>query len=136
MFSLNKKFDEMIEETHHCGFNGRVDCEKGGDCQGIKKLYTKEILSLMEEIEDMLIGFNDRGIVHYVENTYYGKGLKSPPPYAKCDNCGFEAKGKKAEDMMFGHKNCPKPNGYYIKQNFTVEDWQKFKKGLTKSHIR
>ena len=57
-----------------------------------------------------LIGYNNRGIVELRENEF-----------ARCKNCGATRKGKKANDWMFGHPNCPKPDGEYIKNDVTPE---------------
>src|SRR3989304_4037330 len=41
---------------------------------------------------------------------------------ATCRNCGATAKGEKAKEWQFGHINCPKPNGYFLRNDFTVQD--------------
>jgi hypothetical protein len=71
------------------------------------------------ELLGKFIGFNDRGIV------YYSDGLAVTgytTPTATCRNCGATAKGEKAKEWQFGHINCPKPNGYFLRNDFTAQD--------------
>jgi len=74
-------------------------------------------------LRDKFIGFNDRGIV------YYSDGLMATgytTPSACCINCGAKAKGEKARKWQFGHVGCPKPNGDYLRNDFTTNDLKDF----------
>ena len=64
--------------------------------------------------EKKLFGYNNRGIVTFSE----GCGLVKEQ-FAVCHNCGQSVRGKKAKDWMFGHIECPKPNGEYLKNDVT-----------------
>lgn len=69
--------------------------------------------------EKEIFGFNNRGMVDYISGI-------TPTGYhsasAICKNCGAKAKDtKEADKWQFGHPNCPKPNGEYIKNNITAK---------------
>ena len=85
----------------------------------LKENHPTKTKSWEKDILGKFIGFNDRGIV------YYSDGLAVTgytTPMATCRNCGATAKGEKAKEWQFGHINCPKPNGYFLRNDFTVQD--------------
>lgn len=84
------------------------------------------IEKIEEEFDKEFIGFNDRGIVHYVEDNYIVKGLKTPTLHASCLNCGLKFIGEEAKKMMFGHVGCKNPNGKYDKKNKSFNDIKLF----------
>jgi hypothetical protein len=98
-------------------FLNHIVSDNGDDLKDfIRKTLAQEIARREKEIWEKLTDYNDRGIVSYWEEM----------KYAKCENCGLIINGKKAKEMQFGHIGCPKPNGYYIRQDLTVEDLKKY----------
>lgn len=84
-----------------------------------KKMNQSIREEIIKKFRDKFIGFNDRGIV------YYSDGLavtNFSTPTATCRNCGASVNGKEAKEWQFGHIGCPKPNGYYLKNDFAAED--------------
>lgn len=82
----------------------------------------KTLQQTRKEFDSKVMGFNDRGIVEYDEAN----------SFAHCLNCGKTLKGPLANEWMFGHKGCEKPNGAYIPNDMTPEKlWSWFESTLS-----
>jgi len=77
-----------------------------------------------EEFIKEFFGFSPKGIVDYISG-------RTPTGYhsasAICNNCGAKAKDtKQADEWQFGHPDCPKPNGLYVRNDVGAEDIVKY----------
>ena len=77
----------------------------------------------VKRMRDKLIGFNGRGVVYYYDGLAITGNMI---PNAICKNCGASVEGEKAKEWRFGHIGCPKPNGEYLRNDFTANDLRDF----------